>query len=178
MRPRIVFTILAPLLLIGLLVAPTVARDDDEFEARLSGFQEVPAVSTPASGRFQAELRSGPSIRFRLTYSNIQNAFMAHIHFGQKAVNGGISAFLCGPPPHQACPPTGGTVTGTITAADVVGPPTQGIEAGEIRELIAAMKAGVTYANVHTTDGNNADPVGPPGDFPGGEIRGQIEEDD
>ena len=173
MRPRTLFFILAPLLLVGVLVAPTLARKGDEFRARLSGYEEVPSVSTPASGRFRAEIGPGPVINFRLTYENIQNVFMAHIHLGQKGVNGGVSAFLCGPG-HQACPATGGTVTGTITAADVIGPATQGIEAGEIAELIAAMKAGVTYANVHTTDGNDAEPVGPPGDFPGGEIRGQI----
>jgi CHRD domain len=182
MRPRTLFFILAPLLLVGVLVAPTLARSDDEFRARLRGYQEVPSISTPASGRFRAEIGPGPVINFRLTYQNIQNVFMAHIHLGQRAVNGGISAFLCGPG-HQVCPPTGGTVTGTITAADVIGPATQGIEAGEINELIAAMKAGVTYANVHTTDGvdtvgGNPEPPGPPGDFPAGEIRGQIEEDD
>jgi CHRD domain len=181
MRPRTALFVLVPLLVVGVLVAPSLARDgDDGFRARLTGYEEVPAISTPATGRFRAELGSGPVIRYTLSYSNIQNAFAAHIHFGQKAVNGGVSAFLCGGGDKPPCPPTGGTVTGVIDAADVVGPATQGIEAGEIGELIAAMKAGVTYVNVHTQDANPTppDPVGPPGDFPGGEIRGQIRGDD
>jgi len=53
-------------------------------------------------------------------------------------------------------------VTGTIGSADIVGPTGQGIDAGEFEEAIAAIRAGVTYANVHTDK------------HPGGEIRGQI----
>ncbi len=74
--------------------------------------------------------------------------------------------FLCtnlgnGPVGTQACPPSG-TVTGTIRPVDVIGPAGQGIAAGEFDELVAAIRAGATYANVHT-------------DLrPGGEIRGQL----
>jgi hypothetical protein len=85
----------------------------------------------------------------------------AHIHFGQPGVEGGVAAFLCGGGSKPACPPSG-DVTGTIVASDVVGPADQGIAAGEIDELIAAMKHGVTYVNVHTDA------------YPDGEIRGQI----
>jgi hypothetical protein len=156
-----------------LLVAPTLAQGArGRFRARLSGYQEVPAISTDARGSFSARVLSGPAIEYELSYSNIQNAVAAHIHLGQRAVNGGVSAFLCGGSA-PACPATGGTVTGTIEAADVVGPAGQGIAAGEIDELIDAMKNGVTYANVHTDDGVEPPNTGP-GDFPGGEIRGQI----
>ena len=85
----------------------------------------------------------------------------AHVHFGNRSIAGGISAFLCGGGSKPRCPQFG-TVTGTITAADVIGPATQGIEAGAIAELIRAMRAGETYANVHSTK------------FPAGEIRAQI----
>ena len=85
----------------------------------------------------------------------------AHIHFGQRGVNGGVSAFLCG---GSGTPcPASGTVEGTITAANVVGPAAQGIAPGEFAELLRAMGLGVTYVNVHTTP-----------TYPGGEIRGQI----
>ena len=67
-----------------------------------------------------------------------------------------------------------GTVTGTIDAADVIGPNGQGIAPTQIRELVAAMNAGVTYVNVHTNDGVDPANTGP-GDFPGGEIRGQLD---
>jgi hypothetical protein len=165
----------AALLLVA--VSPTVASKGGKFKASLIGYEEVPSISTAANGSFEAKVaqtETGPVIEYELTYSDIQNAFAAHIHLGQAAANGGVSAFLCGgggdnPP----CPPTGGTVTGTIEAADVIGPADQGIAAGEIQELIDAMEFGVTYANVHTSDGV-VDPAGPPGDFPGGEIRGQI----
>ena len=174
MRARILLGAFVAIAAVGLLVAPSVATPGGTFKAALTGFQEVPAVSTEASGTFRAKVDpAGPTIEYELSYSDIQNAFAAHIHLGQTGVNGGVSAFLCGGGDKPACPATGGTVTGTIDAADVIGPASQGIAAGEIEELIDAMIAGVTYANVHTNDGV-APPNTGPGDFPGGEIRGQI----
>jgi hypothetical protein len=155
------------------VVNPLGATQGGTFKADLIGYEEVPAISTAATGEFRARVGAGPVIDYTLTYSDIQNAFAAHIHLGQKGVNGGVSAFLCGGGDKPPCPPTGGTVSGTIDAADVTGPTSQGIAPGEIQELIDAMEFGVTYANVHTTDGDTTPNEGP-GDFPGGEIRGQI----
>lgn len=96
----------------------------------------------------------------------------AHIHFGQRGVNGGIAVFLCpnlgnGPAGTQACPgPDAGSVSGTFTGADIVGPSAQGLAQDELAELLRAIDQGVTYANVHSTK------------FPGGEIRGQIRSED
>jgi hypothetical protein len=135
----------------------------------------VPAISTTGGGTFRARLtNNGTIIDYRLSYSGLTNVVASHIHFAQKGVNGGVSAFLCGGGDKPACPPTGGNVTGTIDAADVVGPTGQGIAPGEIGELIAAMMSGVAYVNVHTNDGVDPANTGP-GDFPAGEIRGQIE---
>jgi hypothetical protein len=132
------------------------------FKAQLSGYQETPSISSPATGRFKAKI-NGDTIKFKLSYSGFVDTTVtkAHIHFGQFGVAGGIAVILCGDG-KPACPPTSGEVTGTIGAADVIGPADQGIAAGEIGELIAAMRAGVTYVNVHTAA------------HPGGEIRGQI----
>ncbi len=137
------------------------------FVATLSGFEEVPAISTKATGRFRAR-RTEEGIEWTMNYSDIEGGavLQAHIHFGQFAVNGGVSAFLCSnlptaPAGVQACPESG-TLSGTITSADIVGPAGQGIAAGELRELITAMRAGIAYANVHSTT------------YPNGEIRGQI----
>lgn len=152
------------------VVATTaVAGGEREVRTRLTGFQEVPAVSTDAGGKFRARLRSShEEIQYELSYSHLTGAVQqAHIHLGQRAVNGGISVFLCsnlgnGPVGTQACPPAPATIKGTLRPADVIGPAVQGIDPGEFDELVRAIRAGVTYANVHTET------------FPGGEIRGQL----
>jgi len=150
-------------------ILTTVAFSDEEgrkkLKADLNGFQEVAAVSTTGSGSFQAQLSAdGTSITYTLSYSDLEGTTTtaAHIHLGQAGVAGGVSAFLCGDGIKPACPNTGGTVSGTIVATDVIGPTGQGIAAGELSELIDALRAGVTYANVHTNK------------HPTGEIRGHI----
>ena len=177
MRSKILALTIAALSLVALVGGTSAAKKrNPKFDAFLTGYEEVPVTSTPASGQFRAALRKdGPALTYRLAYQDITNATAAHIHFGQMGVNGGVAAFLCGGGDKPACPATGGTVTGTIDPADVVGPVNQGIAAGEFGELIRAMRFGVAYVNVHTSDGDDAmsDPLGP-GDFPTGEIRGQI----
>jgi CHRD domain len=141
----------------------------------LKGFEEIPTLSTPASGEFEAKIsRDGTSVDYKLTYRDLEGEVtQAHIHLGAKAFNGGIMVFLCSnltdpapPPGTQACPIPSGTVEGTFTAADVIGPDGQGIAPGEFAEVIRAMKAGATYANVHSSTRQ------------GGEIRGQIGKND
>jgi hypothetical protein len=141
----------------------------EPFEGTLSGYEEVPAISTAATGRFDAVVRVHQGkIWWRLSYAGLTgDVEQAHIHFGQPAVNGGISVFLCsnlgnGPAGTQPCPPAPATIKGVAMAADVVGPAAQGIAPGELGELIAAMRAGLTYANVHSKM------------FPNGEIRAQL----
>jgi hypothetical protein len=156
--------ILALLLARGILAAQTPA---ETFEARITGFQEVPAIETEGKGTFTATLSSsGTSLSYTLTFTTLSTAAtVAHIHIGQFAVSGGIVVFLCGGGGKPACPPSGGTVTGTITAADVMALPAQNVVAGDFAGLLRFMRAGVGYANVHSTR------------FPAGEIRGQIAED-
>jgi len=174
---RRTIALLVPVALLALaavVAAPTFADEGRSFKATLTGYEEVPSVSTAASGEFRAQLGAdGTTLNYELTYVNITNAFAAHIHLGQPGVAAGVIAFLCGGGGKPDCPATGGTVTGMIVAADVIGPTSQGIAPGEFAELVAAMQAGFTYANVHTNDGV-APPNQGPGDFPGGEIRGQI----
>ncbi len=140
-------------------------RGGRQMKADLIGIEEVPAVSSTGSGEFLGRIASDESaIDYTLSYQNLEGltTSAAHIHLGQFSANGGVSAFLCGGGGKPACPATGGSVSGTIIAADVIGPAGQGIAAGELDELIAAMRRGVTYTNVHTDK------------HPGGEIRGQI----
>ena len=93
----------------------------------LSGYQEVPAVSSTGTGRFQASVNAtGDAIAYKLSYSGLEgDVTQAHIHFGQRGVNGAIVTFLCsnlgnGPAGTQACPPSPATVEGTIEADDIV----------------------------------------------------------
>lgn len=150
--------------LTSLLYVAGVQADGErgQFKTRLNGFNEVPAVSSTGSGEFSARIR-GDIIDWELAYTELEGTTTtaAHIHLAQKDVNGGVSVFLCGgtTPP---CTAGSGIFRGTITATDVTGPAAQGINAGEIAELISAMRAGNTYVNVHTNK------------HPGGEIRGQI----
>ena len=133
------------------------------------GYAENPDVSTVASGSFDARLSNdGDSLHYVLSYSGLEgNVLQSHVHFGKTAVNGGISFFLCGtatfpgPAGTPTCPQSG-TVEGDVDAADVIGPAGQGIEVGNLAEIVAAMRAGHAYANVHSTK------------WPGGEIRAQL----
>jgi hypothetical protein len=159
----------------GVLAVVTAAvgnNGGNNIRESLSGFEEVPAISTNASGDFRAWVnRSGEEIRYRLSYADTTgDVTQAHIHLGQKGVNGGIAVWLCGNPSDTVMPPAGtqecpaapATIVGTIKPEHVVGPATQGIAAGEFAELVRAIRAGVTYVNVHSAT------------FGGGEVRGQL----
>jgi hypothetical protein len=173
--------VLAALVAAGLVttVAVTVIADHDDrgrrsFRARLNGFEEVPTLSSPGSGSLRLRLSSdGQSATYTLTFSGLSNAFAAHIHLGADATVGGVIAFLCGGGGKPACPASSGSVSGTLVPADVIGPANQGIAPGQWTEFVAALRAGFTYVNVHTNDGVDPPNTGP-GDFPTGEIRGQI----
>ena len=109
----------AVLAIAGVVTTTALAGGDKELRGSRA-FQEVPAVSTDASGKFRAKLRtSSQEIEYRLSYADLTGGVrQAHIHLGQP-VNGGISMFLCsnlgnGPAGTQACPPAPATITGTI----------------------------------------------------------------
>ena len=146
-----------------------VAEGIRRVRGSLTGYEEVPSVSTVASGDFKATIDDrAERIDWELTYRDLEgDVLQSHIHFGQPGVNGGISAFLCtnlgnGPAGTQACPPPPVTISGTIVPSDVVGPTGQGIAPGEFDELVRAIRAGSTYANVHSTK------------WTGGEVRSQL----
>jgi hypothetical protein len=158
---------------IGMLAS---AANAQEFHARLSGFNEVGALNaetgailTNGKGTLDLKLnKNAATITYTLTFSNLTTPVaQAHVHFGKVHVPGGVIAFFCtnlgnGPAGTPACPSAGGTVTGTITPASVVGPAGQNIQAGDFDALEDAITSDTAYANVHTTK------------FPAGEIRGQV----
>ena len=163
-----------PLLLTAMLAAlavPSVASAE-HIQANLIGYEEVPAVSTVASGEFNAAISNDDKfIDYELTFSGLQGTVQqSHIHVAQKSVNGSIVIWLCqtasfvDPTGKAPTCPQQGTVTGRITSANVIAGSMapQQLTAGDLAEMIAAMRAGTAYANVHTNLS------------PGGEIRGQI----
>jgi len=157
--------------LFGLLPSTAQAQrtTGEKLKADLIGFEEVPSISTTGIGTFTMVIEPGDAAyTYTLTYSGLTgNVLQAHTHIAQKGVNGGIMVFYCtnlgnGPAGTQACPASG-TITGRVTAADVIGgAAAQGVSPGEFAEVLRAIRAGFAYTNVHSNL------------FPGGEIRGQI----
>ena len=172
MRKLAVAFLVVIVALIAVVGVQAFAKGKHKVKTELSGYNEtLLALSSPGTGKFSARIDDqAQTISYKLTYSGLPTAVQqAHIHFGSRAQSGGIAAFLCtnlgnGPAGTPACPATGGTVTGTITPAQVIGPAAQGIAAGEFDELVEAIRAGVAYANVHTAQ------------YPAGEIRGQLDD--
>jgi hypothetical protein len=147
--------------------------------AALEGHHEVPAVLSPnAEGTFTAVIDDDAQmIHYALTFTGLQSPVtQSHIHIAQPDVNGGIVVWFCqtaaAPDPvnsaTQQCPVNGGTISGTIVPSDVRVQATQGLPAAlspseKFNRVVAAIRSGVAYANVHTVQS------------PGGEIRGQIQ---
>lgn len=161
-------------LIVALSAAPGHAQNGvSVFTATLAGEHEVPLVSSPAQGTFRAEIdEAAQQVRYELSYSGFTTAVrQSHIHIAQPFASGSIMVWLCDSATNPApapvdvplCPQGEGTVTGTISAADVgTGSSAQGVAAGEFEEFIAAIRSGNAYANVHSTQSQ------------GGEIRGQL----
>lgn len=157
--------------LLAIAASTAAADNDNKIRAKLIGYQEVPAVSTAASGSFVATVAGDKqSFHYELSYSGLQGTVLqAHIHFGQRSVIGSIVIWLCGttanpgPTGTPVCPQSG-TVSRDVNADNVIAAATasQLIAAREFEEVLAAMRAGVAYVNVHTNVS------------PGGEIRGQL----
>ncbi len=151
----------------GLIALPGAGASTEVFQATLAGDSEVPPNNTLASGTFHMTVdntTSTPVINFPFTYAGLSaNPTAAHIHFAQRTVAGGVMIFLCGGGGQPACPAaTSATITGTITAANVVGPAAQGIAAGNLTAALEAIGDGLGYANIHNAV------------FPAGEERGQL----
>ena|SRR2546425_6829840 len=156
------------------MVVTAVAADDDIVRTRLSGYNETPfTINSSASGEFTSRIHEdGTAIDFTLTFRDLSSPPNdAHIHFGRPGISGGIVLYLCtnftapvSVPTPQACPTAPATITGTLTAADVLPRSFLGIDAGAagFAEMLKAIQADAAYVNVHTAT------------FPSGEIRGRL----
>ena len=177
--PTAAFEVRTPLFAVG-------GQRDFNLGTHMTGAEEVCptcVVSTPAASQAQGEAifrvsDDGTSVDFRLIASNIDNVFMSHIHCGRPGENGPIRMWLYPvigptgtPGPNGSGPHNGVLATGTFSPTGVVCPASA---VGQNMSLLDAMRAGLTYVNVHTNDGTDGVNTGP-GDFPGGEIRGQLD---
>jgi hypothetical protein len=143
------------------------------FTAKLNGAANVPEpVKTKAEGTLQLTVSAdGKSVTYQLALNHISNPSQANIHLGPESMNGPQVVDLF--PKHGETPKKGefnGVLCeGTFTAADLKG----SMQGSNLSDFIDELKAGNTYVNVHTEDG--ADPPNSgPGNYPLGEIRGQI----
>jgi hypothetical protein len=154
-----------------------------QYIAHLTGFDEVGQITGPYTGAILADGtatlklsldKNAQTINYTLTYTNVGTTApltgtvtQAHIHFGKSRDSGGILVFLCtnlgnGPAGTQTCPANSGTVTGTLSAANVEAIPGQNVNANDFDALTDALASDTAYANIHTTA------------LPAGEIRGQV----
>jgi hypothetical protein len=142
-----------------------------QFTALLQGHNETPAVHTNGMGKLTLTINSDNTMSYTLTYSGLNNpATVAHVHIGQPNVSGGVVFYFCGGGTKAGTPcPAGNTTTpvsvsGPVTAADIVPQLSQGIAAGDVglAAVVQEIRAGFAYANIHTAVS------------PGGEIRGQL----
>ena len=157
----------------------TSAYAQKVFNAKLIGVHETPIVVSTGSGHATLTISDDEkSIKYELTYSGLEGntvpsgqVLFAHVHVGRPTVVGGVAVFFCGggnTSATKAACPVSGTVSGTWTSADVVGPTSQGVDPANqgadeaFARLVKSIKAGLSYANVHTTRSA------------GGEIRGQL----
>jgi hypothetical protein len=173
--------ILTAAILAAAFALPAAAGSVEEFNATFSGFNEVGGLGASETGAILSEGkahltlkldRAAQTVWFELSYSGLSAPVtQAHIHFGKVHVAGNVMVFFCSnlssaPPGVQACPASGGTVTGTITAANVLAIPSQHVSAGDFDALTDALASNTAYANIHTQN------------FPIGEIRGEIRRGD
>lgn len=163
------------LIAVGVLgFARTIVRADDKavgISARMRALNEVPPNSSEARAEFRGTINSDGTITYTLTWTGLTTLpLFSHIHFAPPKINGGVMVFLCGGGGKAPCTQnSSGEASGTIAAADIVGPAAQGINpapAGDFADVIRAIRTGNAYANLHTTK------------YPGGEVRGLVVEHD
>jgi len=167
--------LLTAALLAAAIALPAAANSSEEFHATFSGFNEVGGLGAGETGAILSEGKGQLTLKldrvnqtlwFELTYSGLSSPVVqSHIHLGKNHVAGGIMVFFCSNnnvAGVQPCPASGGTVTGTITASDVLAITGQNVTAGDFDALTDALESNTAYANIHTMK------------FPAGEIRGQI----
>jgi hypothetical protein len=128
------------------------------FKAKITGKEEVPAVTTAATGYAVFKLsEDGKQITYTLKVKGMENVAAAHIHAGKMGADGGVVVGLFAGPKKEG-KFSGLLAKGTIMDKDLVGP----LAGKKVADLVTMIKDGGAYVNVHTAKN------------PKGEIRGQI----
>lgn len=141
------------------------------YGAHATGDQEVPPRETRAQGQLKLQLsKDGSELEYRLIVANIENVVAAHLHLGPATGTGPVVVWLAGPFAAGGGRTDGVLAEGTITAANLTGP----LVGQPLSRLVAEIEADNIYVNVHTNDGVAPTNTGA-GDFPGGEVRGQVD---
>ncbi|MDQ6862763.1 MAG: CHRD domain-containing protein [Thermoproteota archaeon] len=142
-------------------IGSSSAQQQQQFAAKLSGSNEVPAVTTSATGTAKFSVGSGgKSLNYVLNVTNMNGVTGAHIHSGKQGENGPVVAGLfnsgmVGPPTGKE---NGVLAKGNITSSDL-----QGTMPGkQISDLVNLMKSHGAYVSINTQQHQN------------GEIRGQV----
>ena len=158
-------------LIVSVSADPTAQEEPNNFTAQLGGDQEIPPRTTNATGQATFQIKDGAKLDFTLKMLDVKNFVAAHIHCAPAGENGAVGAMLFGSLP----PGVGGPVDMFTIQAAITGPDAEnGCGWADLAAVVEAMRSGNTYVNVHTDDGVDPSDTGP-GDFPGGEMRGQIE---
>jgi len=169
MKKIYTITLVALVMLSLTSLAAAPASNLRNFVAPLSGADEVPVRDTNARGNAVFQLNAdGNELSYKLIVANIENVFASHIHCGVPGVSGpiGVTLFMG--------TPASGRVEGVIASGTITAPnPGNACGWETLDDVLDAMRSGGAYVNVHTNDGIDPPNTGP-GDFPGGEIRGQI----
>ena len=177
---RLLIALAAVALSLTAFVAATTAAPPQMFVTPLNSHEETAPATDMSHARGVAVFQlnaAGTELSYRLIASNITNIVQAHIHCcAPLGTTAGIVVWLAPSTTPGVLIPAGGgrtdgvLATGTITSANFIG----GLSGMSMADLVAALRAGGAYVNVHNNDGVAPTNTGP-GDFPGGEIRGQID---
>jgi hypothetical protein len=136
----------------------TAFAQQQHFTAKLSGANEVPSITSAASGMAAFDLNAaGTQMKYTLNVTNINHVIAAHIHMGSSTANGPIvvNLFI----PSKATGKVDGTLAqSSINSTSLIGP----LKGKQMTDLISLINGGKAYVNVHTTQN------------PPGEVRGQM----
>lgn len=138
-----------------LRVEVSAEQVDFRESSRLRGSNEVPRVSTRASGKVVLRPNAEGGIDYDIRAVRIDGVVAAHLHYGARGENGPVVAGLLDEPAGDGFRLR---LSGTVTESDLVGP----FEGMSTADLWRAIDEGMIYVNIHTSD------------FPDGELRSNL----